>query len=165
MSTHPLATVFITHRPQLKRTAQRIVGCPQQADDLLHDAFLKATACPRMAPDQPLSYCHRIVRNLAIDQQRRRVLEGDLFDDEEIGAAVGCPCASPERQAMGRQHIALLGRALAALPERTRRAFELHQLEGLTLREVAAELGLSLSTAHASVQQALACCRAAIPVD
>ena len=165
MSTHPLATVFITHRPQLKRTAQRIVGCPQRADDLLHDAFLKATACPRLAPDQPLSYCHRIVRNLAIDQQRRSVLEGDLFDDEEIGFGVGCPCASPERQVMGRQHIELLCEALANLPERPRRAFELHQIDGLTLREVAAQLGLSLATTHASLQKALACCRAALPDD
>ena len=165
MSTHPLARVFITHRPQLKRTALRIVGDAQRADDLLHDAYLRATACPRAAPDEPVSYCHRIVRNLAIDEQRRATLEGRLFDDSGEDFDVGCPCTCAERQAMGRQHIALMSEALATLPERPRRAFELHQIDGLTLREVAAELGLSLSTAHASLQQALACCRAAVAAD
>jgi len=166
LSTHPLAVVFITHRPQLKRTAQRIIGDAHRADDLLHDAYLKATACPRATLNEPVSYCHRIVRNLAIDEHRRSALEGHLFEEACEGFDdVGCPCASPERQAMGRQHLALLSQALAGLPERSRLAFELYQLEGLTLREVAARLGLSLSTAHALLRQAMDCCRAALPTD
>jgi len=162
MSHHPLAAVFVMHRPQLKRTAQRIVGDADRAEDLLHDAYLKATACPRATPAEPLAYCHRIVRNLAIDLQRRCSLEGDLFGDECLAQDVGCPCASPERSAMGRQHLQLLAEAVAALPERCRRAFELHQLEGRPLREVAADLKLSLATTHALLQQALHRCRAAL---
>ncbi|MEK8032761.1 sigma-70 family RNA polymerase sigma factor [Ideonella sp. DXS29W] len=165
MPNHPLATVFITHRPQLRQTALKIVGDAQRADDLLHDAYLRATACPRGALNEPVSYCHRIVRNLAIDDRRRANVEGDLFEETPDELDARCPCASPERHAIGRQHIALVCQALAALPERPRRAFELHQIDGLPLREVATQLGLSLSTTHASVQQALACCRAALPAD
>ncbi len=44
--------------------------------------------------------------------------------------------------------------ALAELPEKTRRAFELHRIEEMTVAEVAAELGLSRSRVWALVREA-----------
>jgi len=161
-STHPLAVVFVTHRVQLQRTAERIVRDPHRAEDLLHDAYLRAAAAPCQALAEPLSYCHRIVRNLAIDEHRRVAREGELFDDASTEDDPCCPWACPEREASGREQLGLVCRALAGLPERCRQAFELHQLEGLTLREVAVRLQLSLASTHALLAQARAQCRAAL---
>jgi RNA polymerase sigma-70 factor (ECF subfamily) len=52
--------------------------------------------------------------------------------------------------------------ALATLPERTRRAFELYRLGGLTQREVADELGISTALVNFMIRDALTCCRDAL---
>lgn len=165
MSTHPLATVFVTHGRELKRTALRIVGDAQRAEDLLHDAYLRALHCPAGPAElaQPLSYAHRIVRNLAIDHQRRCLLEGDLFDDDGGAEEVSSPLPNPERLAMVRQHVEHVARVLAKLPQRAQRVFELYQLEGRTQREIAAELAVSQPTVNGLLQQVLARCRAVLP--
>jgi len=68
-----LAGVFAAHRAQLKRTAQQILGDTHHADDLVHDAYLKAVEADGGEPAavrQPLAYAHQIVRHMAIDRHR-----------------------------------------------------------------------------------------------
>jgi RNA polymerase sigma-70 factor (ECF subfamily) len=161
MTHHPLAEVFATHGAQLKQTALRILGDAQRAEDLLHDACVKALQSPCPVLDAPLSYAHRMVRNLAIDHHRRCCLEGALFGGEEEAERVCAPAACPERQAIGRQCMERVVQVVRGLPERQRRAFELHQIEGLTQREVACRLGVSAGTVHGALQDALARCRRA----
>jgi RNA polymerase sigma-70 factor (ECF subfamily) len=160
MSLQSLVAVFVTYGRQLKRTALRIVGDAHRAEDLVQDACLKALDCPPCAElAQPLSYAHRIVRNLAIDDRRRRVLEGDLFEDDSDCDAVGAPAAGPERLAMGRQQVERVVQVLAQLPPRLQKAFVLCQLDGCTQREAAAELRVSQATVHALLREALHRCR------
>jgi RNA polymerase sigma-70 factor (ECF subfamily) len=167
LSIHPLAAVFVTHGRELKRTALRIVGDAHRAEDLVHDAYLKALHCSAGAaePAQPLSYAHRIVRNLAIDHQRRCLLEGDLFRDDREAEEVSAPQPNPERLAIGRQQLERVAGVLAQLPLRAQRVFELYQLEGRTQREIAAELAVSQPTVNGLLRQVQARCRAALPAD
>ena len=167
MSIHPLAAVFVTHGRELKRAALRIVGDAQRAEDLVHDAYLKAlhSGAGPAEPAQPLSYAHRIVRNLAIDHQRRCLLEGDLFGDDHEAEEVSSSQPTPERLAIGRQHLERIAQVLAQLPLRAQRVFELYQLEGRTQREIAQELAVSQPTVNGLLRQVLARCRAALPVD
>ena len=162
MSLQSLVAVFVTHGRQLKRTALRIVGDVHRAEDLVQDAYLKALDCPPCAElARPLSYAHRIVRNLAIDDRRRRQLEGDLFEDDSDCDAVGAPAVGPERLAMGRQQVERVAQVLAQLPPRLQKAFVLCQLDGRTQREAAAELRVSQATVHALLREALHRCRVA----
>jgi RNA polymerase sigma factor (sigma-70 family) len=164
-SEDELGEVFARHRTQLKRAAHRILGDPHLAEDAVHDAYLRAkeTACTHAAVAQPLSYVHRVVRNLAIDRYRRSALESQLFEPEDGGALVAAPAArTPEAMAIDRQELTLVARALAELPERVRRVFELYRLEGRTQREIGAELGLSAATVNTLIREALECCRAAL---
>lgn len=164
-SDDELGEIFAKHRTQLKRAAHRILGDPHLAEDLVHDAYLRAkeTACAHATLAQPLSYVHRVVRNLAIDRYRRNALESQIFEPEDSGANVAAPAArTPEAMAIDRQELSLVARALAELPERVRRVFELYRLEGRTQREIGAELGLSAATVNTLIREALDCCRAAL---
>ncbi|HEU4460554.1 MAG TPA: sigma-70 family RNA polymerase sigma factor [Methylibium sp.] len=157
--------VFAVHRTQLARAARRVVGDAHLAEDLVHDAYLRIAEGPqaRDAPEQPLSYAHRVVRNLALDRCRRDALESRLFEPEDAGAAVAAPSAhSPETMAIDRHQLACVAGALRALPERTRRAFELYRLEGRTQRDIGVELGVSAATVNALIREALEHCRAAV---
>lgn len=164
-SSRRLGDVYAQYRTQLKRAAHHIVGDAHLAEDLVHDACVRALEAGAEAPvvQQPLSYAHRVVRNLAIDQHRRHVVEARLFDEEDSGAEVPAPSTHmPEAVAIEREALAQITRALAALPERARRAFELYRLEGRTQREIGSELGLSAATVNQLIREAMDSCRAAL---
>src|SRR3546814_6394748 len=58
----------------------------------------------------------------------------------------------------GREKLKALHRALAELPERERRAFEMHRMQGLTYAEIGVALGLSQTRAYELVRAALEHC-------
>jgi RNA polymerase sigma factor (sigma-70 family) len=160
-----LGDVFAEHRTQLMRAARHIVGDAHLAEDLVHDAYLRAmeTVPAQAEPAQPLAYAHRVVRNLAIDSYRRSAFESRLFECDDRAEQVAAPAErTPEAMAIDRQALAAVARALAALPERVRRVFEMYRLEGRTQREIGAELGLSAATINVLIREALDQCRAAL---
>ncbi|BEV15784.1 RNA polymerase factor sigma-70 [Herbaspirillum sp. DW155] len=151
---------FIGQRQRLREAAQRILGCPHRADDVVQDAYLKlrevADPC---GIHQPHAYLLRMVRNLAIDRHRRSSFENDVFTVEEAGQDMYAEAQGPEAIAIGRQTLALVSRALESLPARTQRAFELYRFGGLSQREIAAELGISATLVNFLIRDALAACR------
>ena len=66
-----LSTVFVAHLAQLRRVALNIVRNPERAEDIVQDAYIKATeAAGILNIKQPLAYLLQMVRNLAIDRHR-----------------------------------------------------------------------------------------------
>jgi RNA polymerase sigma factor (sigma-70 family) len=159
-----LGEVFVAHRAQLRRIAQKIVGAPEIADEVTQDAYLKLVegACARDV-DKPYSYCCQVVRNLALDHCRRQAVEATYRiyteDGELPQVAGGCV---PERHLHERRVLNAIDGVLGALPARTRHAFELYRLGGLTQRDIAQQLGCSATLVNVMLKgamQALASCR------
>jgi len=164
-ATGGVAGAFVAHRAQLKRAAQQILGDAHGADDLVHDAYLKAVEAgdADAAVRQPLAYAHQIVRHMAIDRHRRAAVESRLFDEEDSGAHVASPgTGTPEALAIDRQQLSLVAHALAQLPERARRVFELYRIEGRTQRDIAVMFGISPTMVNFLIRDALDHCRRAI---
>jgi RNA polymerase sigma-70 factor (ECF subfamily) len=158
-----LGALFVAQRSQLKAAAIKILGNTQRAEDVVQDAYVKLIETPVVAEvRQPVAYLFQVVRNLAIDRHRRSTLETHVFASEEDGLNVPHQSGTPETQAMHRQQLRMVSDALATLPERTRRAFELYRLGGLTQREVADELGISTTLVNFMIRDALTCCRDAL---
>lgn len=158
-----LTGVFITHRSQLRQAAMKITGTREQAEDVVQDAYLKVVESSAMCNvKQPLAYLFQLVRNLAIDRYRQAMLESRFFVTEEEGLHVPATAGTPEALAGDMQQLRLVADALARLPERTRRAFELCRLGGHTQREVADQLGVSATLVNFMIRDALTSCRAAI---
>jgi len=148
------------HRRQLVDYAASIVGDRARGEDIVQEAFIrlgKATASREVA--EPAGYLRRIVRNLALDWLRRHAGEVRLFDtDTGIEDAIE-DRPSLEDELAHREQLRILAEALSELPERTRRALEMHRFEGLKLREIAERLDISVTLAHSLVFQALDHCR------
>lgn len=150
-----LAKLFIAHRAQLCGAAQKIVGTRELAEEVAHDAYLKVIELTgTFNIRQPLAYCFQIVRNLAIDQRRRMSLETKVFVDEESGEHVPTPQGTPEQLAINRQQLQIVDKVLATLPARTRQAFELYRLSGLTQRDIAQSLGVSATLVNFMIREA-----------
>jgi RNA polymerase sigma-70 factor (ECF subfamily) len=73
----------------------------------------------------------------------------------EIGGESVADMPSPEQSAVSRQRLAKMVEAMADLPPKTRRAFELHKLEGMTQEETAQALGVSRKTVEKQISTAL----------
>ncbi|QET05099.1 sigma-70 family RNA polymerase sigma factor [Cupriavidus pauculus] len=139
-----IARTFIVHRRHLLCIATRILGCPVQAEDVLHDAYLKLIF---HTPDGPwrseLSYICRVVRNLALDGYRRQQIERRLFASEFAEADAPLDTNSPDRIASARERERSLRDAMRALPPRTRDALTQYYFEDQSQRTIAARLGIS----------------------
>lgn len=153
----------MAHRRELVNYASGIVGDRARAEDVVQEAYLRfADVAGRRLLDEPLGYLYRIVRNLALDGRRRQAHEDRFLspaDSVDLSQAAEAR-PSPETEAVDRAELQLVMDALAELPERTRRALEMHRFGGLRLREIADRLGISVTLAHALVADAVEHCRA-----
>jgi RNA polymerase sigma factor (sigma-70 family) len=70
--------------------------------------------------------------------------------------------ATPEALAIDRQQLSIVEQALAQLPERARRVFELYRLEGRTQRDIATMFGISPTLVNFMIRDALDQCRDAL---
>ena len=73
----------------------------------------------------------------------------------EIGGEAVADEPSAEQNVAARQRLGLLAKGIAELPPKTRRAFELHKLEGLSQEETARALGVSRKTVEKQISSAL----------
>ncbi|CAM2952555.1 RNA polymerase factor sigma-70 [Cupriavidus taiwanensis] len=161
LAVDSLLGLFVANRRALVGAAARIVGTRDQAEDVVQDAFLRL----RGMADEPsircrLSYLFQVVRNLAIDTYRRQTLEQKWMAPEDEGINAPSPTTTPDVIAMDRQALCALAGALAELPERTQRAFEMCRLQGMTQKEIASELGVSPTLVNFMVRDACIHCRA-----
>jgi len=155
-----LESLYAEHRRTLTDAAQGVLGCRARAEDVVHDAFLKLwESGERHAIEDPLRYLFRMVRNLSIDRLRRQNLEGRYSADEEMLDELPAPQSGPEQRAIGQLEWQRLQHALGELPERTRTAFTMSQLEGYSQREVADHLSASPTLVHFLLRDALSHCR------
>jgi RNA polymerase sigma-70 factor (ECF subfamily) len=157
-----LVSVYVAHRARLVDYARRILDDRAQAEDVVQEAYLRLDAAAgRRLLGEPLHYLYRIVRNLALDT--RRSLQRDptrrMTGDGDAVAAVPEDRPSPEAAVAAKDELRLVEAAMDELPERTRIALEMHRFGELTLKEIAARLGISVGLAHALVVQGMEHCR------
>lgn len=141
----------------------RIVRDKSTAEDLAHDAYLRArSAIESGTVEHVEAFLNSTVRNLALDHVRKRKVR-EQFEQEfasDLGIP-GMPTRVPdlENAVIARERMRQLDLALASLPERTRQVFILHRIEGLSYPEVAQYLGVSERTVFQDAKEALAHCR------
>ena len=141
-----IQNLFRRHAREIDRFLRRRGHSADTAADITQDTFVRVLASPPTETGEnhnPRAYLYRVSRNLSINHQRReRLLKTTDLSAEEV-SRIADPSPSADAIVYSRQCIEQTQRALAELPERTRRAFEMHRLDERTIVEVAEELGLS----------------------
>lgn len=155
--------LFLTHRAKLLNYALRLTGDSASAEDVLQEAWLRfQAAAAHRALDEPVGYLHAVIRNLAHDDRRRRGLRARLFVEglEEPASDIASAEPSAEASLISSEELRLVREALEGMPERMRIAVEMHRIGGAKLKDIAARLGVSVTTAHQLVADGVAQCRA-----
>lgn len=155
-----LETIYRQERDGLFRYLKSQVG-RDLAPDIVQEVFLRASASRQIDRlENPGGFLHRIARNILIDRARRRKCRiATLPLLEEIDA----PCAAEQEQAFEVDDLRTsLERALAELPEKTRRIFTMHRFEQMAYREIQRELDISMSAVEYHIMKALAHIRSSL---
>ncbi|ASC06993.1 hypothetical protein S101468_02791 [Acetobacter pasteurianus subsp. pasteurianus] len=158
-----LLVLYSAHRRDLLKYANGLVADHSEAEDIVQEAWLRLDRGAEAATvSEPLRYLYRIVRNLALDLRRKGTRDRAVFTptgldgmiDQQADAQPG-----PDRIAQDKAQLEAIQAVLAALPERTRIAFEMHRFGGCKLREIAAHLNISTPMAHVLVSEAVDACK------
>lgn len=142
----PIVDLWQAHKERLHDYIAKRVRDRHIADDILQDVFLKAHAnLHRVSSSGSVSaWLFRITANAIADYYRTHMPPEELPED----------FPAPERE---RDYVAELASCLQpmidGLPEIYRTALTLSEIEGITQREVASRLGISVSGVKSRVQR------------
>jgi RNA polymerase sigma-70 factor (ECF subfamily) len=148
--------LFARHRDRLWAVALRTTGDPEEAADALQDALVSAfrRADSYRGDSAVTTWLHRVVVNAALDRLRRRrtraadPLPDDLEEHADRGSlrtsttATEDPADTAIRADLRRDVLA----ALATLPAEQRAALVLVDMQGHSVDEAAAILGVASGT-------------------
>lgn len=147
--------IYVRERLRLKRLAARILGNAQDAEDILHDTYVKLSK--RSLTENDSGLVVRTVTTLALDQLRSRKIHPDTAGFEPRYSEVS-DLIQPERIIEARHELFALLDVINALPERRAQIFLLARVDGMTYQQIAHYLQLSLSTVEKEMAAAIAYC-------
>ena len=143
-----LLSAWTEHQAELLRYLRHHLPADEQAEDLLHDLFLRVVRQGERfcAVRQPRAWLFEVARHLLIDHTRRRHSSQPLPEDL---------AAAPDDEPAPVDLLSgCLPRVLAELAAEDREAIQLCDLNGLTQTRYAELKGLSLPAAKSRIQRA-----------
>ena len=153
-----LKSTFLSTRPALLRFLRARLRDEAAAEDLLQELWIKLESTPGGPVAQPEAYLFRMANNLALDLRRgegRRMRRDEAWTDLQTGGdGERDDRPSAETVLLARERLAAMDRTLDALPERTSRAFRMCRISGLPQKQIAADLGISVSAVEKHLQRA-----------
>ncbi|AHG39047.1 RNA polymerase sigma factor [Pseudomonas syringae CC1557] len=156
-----VGALYRDHRGWLLAWLRRNVACPQRAQDLSQDTFVRLLGRDELHPPrEPRAFLATIAKGLMFDYFRRAALE-----QAYLGELMQLPEAeqpSPEQQLLILEDLKTIDRLLDTLSSKARAAFLYSRLDGLSHGEIAELLGVSVSRIRQYLAQALRQCYVAL---
>lgn len=152
-----LRAVFLANRQALLRFLVAR-GAGEDAEDLLQDLWLRVSKAATGPIAAPMSYLYRSANAVMIDRFRsarqRQMREREWAETRSGPVSELSESPSADRIVAARQSAALVVEALDALPARASAIFRRHRIDEITQRQIAEELGISVSTVEGDLRQA-----------
>lgn len=151
-----IESIYQDHQLELHQHLTRIVDCPDIAAELVQECFIIfSKETHKQVIGHPRSFLYRIARNLAFDHiKHRKVTERHLSNtDPTVFPCEESP--SPEHLILVDEKLAIFSAIIEELPERTREAFILNRVYGMTYSEIAKEMDISQSGVEKLLARAL----------
>jgi RNA polymerase sigma-70 factor (ECF subfamily) len=126
--------------PMVLRRCRQLLRNDEEARDACQDVFVRLLERPQLNAHHPSSLLYRMATNVCLNRIRDRGRRPEDAVDEQLLAF-----ARLEEPGGGSQARLLLDWLFARHPESSRTIAVLHYVDGLTLEQVAAECGLSVS--------------------
>ncbi|SAI05049.1 ECF sigma factor [Bordetella ansorpii] len=138
----------------LRRRLMRFLRSPDLTDDALHDTWLRVKRLENQSTVlNPRGFLLRMAVNSALNDIRS---QSPMVPQSELDSVLEMadPGPGPEHIAAARSDVAELVAAMQRMPQRRRDVVLLVRWEGLTQKEVAERLGVSLRTVELELKRA-----------
>lgn len=155
-------TLVTAYEKIVYNLALRMVGNPQDAEDMTQEAFLKAyNSLDSFRGDSKFSvWLYRIVSNVCLDhlrkKNRRSTVSLSVEDDEgeEIQLDIPDTALSPEAMLEQKLTREAVRRGLQSLDEDARQILLLREIQGMSYEEIAQALSLESGTVKSRIFRA-----------
>lgn len=145
--------LYYQHRSTVYRIVSRMICNDADRDEVTQDVFLQVfRSLGNYRGNAKLStWIHRIAINVVLQHIRRKRsrvqlrLESDLSANSALATLTSTE-RDPESEAVQKERLSAIGRALGKLAPKKRAALVLHDFEGLPAKEVAAVVGAPVLT-------------------
>jgi RNA polymerase sigma-70 factor (ECF subfamily) len=151
----------LVHEAALRAYLRRLTLNGPEVDDLLQETYARVLALSDEARDRirnARAFLFRTARNVAFDRLRHQqviplqtLLEMDVSSVVDEGPAA-------EEIIESQQELERLTRVIASLPDRCRQVLTLRKIYGLSLRQIATQLGIAEHTVEKHVSTGLRLC-------
>jgi RNA polymerase sigma factor (sigma-70 family) len=146
----------------LRRHLARILGNPNEAQDIAHDAYLKVyPAMENQTAEKPEALLYTTARRLAFNRLKRRRV-APFASEPPLAELSASSAPGVVQQVMARQEWQHLEQAIAQLPEGCRTVLLLRKIELLSHQEISDRLGIAISTVEKQHARALRLLRTAL---
>ena len=159
-----LAVLYDRYATLALGMALKIVRDPNEAEDVVHDAFIAVVErADQFRPDRGslVAWLVTMVRNLALDRSRRRTRRAQILDDE-VRHEPPQPVLDPEQLSWVERERDAVRSAMSKLSDSQRATLEIAFFEGLSYPEIAARENVALGTVKSRAARALGALRAAL---
>jgi len=149
---------FKAHEAALRRLLARYFKSAADVEDALQETFLRAFAAEIKGPvREPRAFLFTVAKHTALHEIERKSFSATDSMEAHGGVdSLSAPDRSgPEHGCETRRQLLEFTQALATLTPRCREVFVLHKVHGLKLKDVARELGISVSAVEKHIATGL----------
>lgn len=151
----PFEVIVRMHSARLLNLLRRRGHTPEDAEDLIQDAFLSLhTYCQKAEVRSPEAFLVRAVLNRSVSLYRVDTRRGGMADPAD-GAIVADVGSAPDELLAADQRLERISHALSLVGPRTRDVFLMHRLLGFSYPEIARQLGVSVSAVERRIARAI----------
>ena len=162
MSKSDLETTYMAQRANLCRFLAARLRNETIAEELVQDLWVKISKITEPeSMDNPVGYLFTMAGRIAIDHIRmrqRRTARDEKWTSENTQTMGGIATSHEddgETLLIRQERIIRVREAIETLPPKAQKAFILHRMQGLTHKQVASELGISVSTVEKHIIKAM----------
>jgi RNA polymerase sigma factor (sigma-70 family) len=161
-SAQAVSHLFREHNRVLVRYLTARLRSEQEAKEVAQEAYVRLLQLQQPGtPSLLRAYLFKTATNIAIDRLRHRGVQHRAEEQTELFGELstgGGDRGDPAEQLLARERAEQLLRCLQELPPACRQVVNLHRLEGMAQREVAARLGFSERMVRRYVSYAMVYC-------
>jgi len=159
-----LGSFYAQHRSTFKEHAFRLLKDSARADEVVQDSIIKVLlAAPELESEEhAISYMHKTIRNVCIDQFRAEGRQPHLVLLDDVSAEMELRFSSKvltDEQLIAAEDAVIVREALSLLSPAERTALVMWELEGRGTSEIAQQLGIKESSVRHTVSRARASLR------
>ena len=160
-----LSRVFLENNLFLKKYLRRFLYQEQDIEDVVQETYIRACNADKANDiEYPKAYLFRIAKNLALDELDRRSRKMTDFIEECEAASMVELSENMDEQIQAEQSVLLHCKAATMLPKRCREVYLLRKVHGLSHKEIAARLDISLSAVGKHLTKGMLRCQKYIEI-